>query len=774
MAKRKKRFYVVVCLCLLLTAASAFFSWKLTILVILISIPLLYLANKPLIPTPAPILYLINQLIKPRICPMNAPAPMDVEGGFRKKASEEFEADIYLCADGKEDGDGSREHPFTCFEQVQEAVRKMEKSGRSGITVAVMAGRYETKGMVFKQEDSGTEECPVCYRAFGGEVILDGGIAIPLSSCTAVPEQEVRKRFPHAAGRRLLEADLSAVGLTRQDIGEIHAVGTYHTADQYDGDYIGDAPPELFENGNRMTLARYPKRDSFLQTGKVLFSPGGGNEYEQTGTFAPEGQKERNPESDRYEIDEALADRISSWAEPEKVWMFGYWMYDWADASSPIGAFDRGKRMLSPKFISKWGAREGAPYYFFNIPEELSEPGEYYLDRDSMKLYFIPLEDAEDGIANLSLATEPLIRVQDALHLCFDGITVQNTRGDGIDIKGNSIVFQNGTVRNIGGQGILVEGGHNHIRNCEICSIGKGGVILRGGDRNTLSPAQNNVENNRIHHWSEIYKTYCPAVLLEGVGQACRKNEMFACPHEVIWVNGNNHLIEENRIHDACLLTKDGGAIYTGKHWSYFGTVIRNNRIWNLGKEGYTPCAIYLDDAASGQTVCGNLMVNIPGMAIQLGGGRNLTVKDNIIVNCANAPISYDDRAREGALFDGWFHYCTEKGGLMWQELFSLPWRSKAWQTAYPSMKEYLDDFSRVEEAGFVPNPAGSLVEGNVIVDKLPFSTNSIARSVRRFSTVRKNRTVSFRKATQLFQGFDQGDYRLLGDRKEAKREEAL
>ena len=110
----------------------------------------------------------------------------------------------------------------------------------------------------------------------------------------------------------------------------------------------------------------------------------------------------------------------------------------------------------------------------------------------------------------------------------------------------------------------------------------------------------------------------------------------------------------------------------------------------------------------------------------------------------------------------------------MWQELFSLPWRSKAWQTAYPSMKEYLDDFSRAEEAGFVPNPAGSIVEGNVIVDKLPFSTNSIARSVRRFSTVRRNRTVSFRKATQLFQGLDQGDYRLLGDRKEAKREEAL
>ena len=87
--------------------------------------------------------------------------------------------DLYVAPYGSDDNDGSLEHPFATVQRAAQAVRKMDKSVRSHIAVCLMAGEYITDGIFLTEEDSGTESCPVIYRAYGdGEVILNGGVSL--------------------------------------------------------------------------------------------------------------------------------------------------------------------------------------------------------------------------------------------------------------------------------------------------------------------------------------------------------------------------------------------------------------------------------------------------------------------------------------------------------------------------------------------------------------------------------------------------------------------
>ena len=756
MTKRKMRFTWVLSACLLCVAAAFCVGVPLGILALVAAIPVVYLAYKPLIPTPAPIWFIYNNHIKPKFCKKAAPSPKVTPGGYREPEFGTFAADFYIAPHGSDANAGSREAPFATFARARQAVREMDKTEKTAVTVAVQAGEYAAEQILFEEADGGREDCPVIYRASGGEAVINGGFRIPVSAFSKVTEEAILRRLAPQAREQVRVADLAALGLTKEQIGKICVYGTYHTADYYDGDWVGPLHCELFVEDKRQTLARYPNGDRCLGCGKVLFTRGGPNSESLDSPDAA-WRLERNPKSDVFEIDGALVKRMASWESLEDVWMFGYWRYDWADATTPVGKFDPEKGTLSPKFVSQWGVRKDAPYYFFNVLEELDAPGEWYLDRGSLKLYLFPEGEPKDIF--LSVSRKNLLKVCNAHHLTFDGFTFQGTRGDAVSVEGSHITFENCTVKNVAGHAMTVKGTGNRIRNCHITRVGKAGILLDGGDRETLTPGGSVVENCLIHSWSEIYKTYCPAIDVKGVGHRIRHNEMYDSPHEVIWYHGNDHVIEYNHIHDACLLTKDGGAIYAGKSWSYYGNVIRGNVIHDLGTPYYTACAIYMDDAMSGQTICDNLLVNIPGIAIQLGGGRDYTVKNNTIINCANSPISYDNRAIEGALHGTWFHYCTEPGGLMWQWLHETAYKSEIWQKRYPQMAAFCEDFEQARSPYFIPNPGCSDVSDNLTLDAGPFHGHILCREAKKFGNIRNNPILPLKDLEKYFPNAGEGNY---------------
>jgi hypothetical protein len=273
--------------------------------------------------------------------------------------------DFYVSKKGNDSNPGTKENPFLTIQRAVRAVRDIEPTGENGRTVYIEAGEYRVSSLVFTEEDSGTAECPVTYRAYGGEVVLNGGVTLSPNDFRPVKDYpDIAERLTDASKENVVVIDLTKApySLTQQDWGKIYAIGSYHTACNYDGDYVGPLYCELFVNDQRQTVARYPDHD-FLHTEEVI-STGLGMESNGAPTTVPNWRQIRNPEPDVYAVNPALAERIAGWKNLDEVWMFGYWKYDWADASSPIGSFDRESGRLSPAFVSLYGTKRGRPIIF--------------------------------------------------------------------------------------------------------------------------------------------------------------------------------------------------------------------------------------------------------------------------------------------------------------------------------------------------------------------------------------------------------------------------
>ncbi|MDR1928391.1 MAG: right-handed parallel beta-helix repeat-containing protein, partial [Oscillospiraceae bacterium] len=461
-----------------------------------------------------------------------------------------------------------------------------------------------------------------------------------------------------------------------------------------------------------------------------------------------------------------LAKYIASGISLEDIWLMGYWKYDWADAAAPIAGYDPAENALAVKYASSYGIKKGAPYYIYNSFSELDAPGEWYLDRKTGTLFLYPCDDSfEDAKITLSLTTQPVIQAQRANYLRFEGLTIQGTRGNALELTGDHNTVTRCLIKNVAGWAMLLKGSENLADGNEITRTGQGGIKIEGGDRETLTAGNSAAVNNWIHDWSEIYLTYQPAVELQGVGNRCQNNEIYNSPHEAITFFGNDHLIADNLIHDVCLLSDDAGAIYSGRRWDNYGSVIRGNVIYNLGSGAHKPNGIYLDDALSGVSVVNNLLVNVPGTALAIGGGRDLRIEKNILVN-AGTPIYYDARAREGAIGEAWFSNHSAKGGGMWLLLFESPWQTETWKKAYPQMQKFSSDFSQPDSPDFVPNPAYSTVRFNYVLGS-GTKLGNIQESVYRFSTVEHNSVTALARGSPngLFADAAAGDYSIVREK---------
>ena len=179
--------------------------------------------------------------------------------------------------------------------------------------------------------------------------------------------------------------------------------------------------------------------------------------------------------------------------------------------------------------------------------------------------------------------------------------------------------------------------------------------------------------------------------------------------------------------------------------------------IYNVGSGDHKPDGIYLDDALSGQQIYGNLLVNIPRNSIHIGGGRDNTVSNNIIVNSGENAIYFDDRARDGALNNGWFTHAHVEGGDMWEALYNSPWESEIWQEAFPQYKSCTYHVVYMDDANYFANPT-SIVKGNLIINK-DKQIGDISASCYRFSDISENRLYSLAKLEEIFVDSASGDY---------------
>ncbi len=578
----------------------------------------------------------------------------------------------------------SSDGPFATLSRARDAIRQLKKSSglpEGGVTVWIAPGMYSLEqGFELTAEDSGASGKPIVYRAAEGQVRVTGGKIV--TGWRKIEDAAILARLDPAARGNVLQADLKSQGIV--NYGTLRSRGF--------GRATGPAALELFLKDKPMTLARWPNADFVKIAGYVepVGDDHGGTMGKLTAGFYYEG------------------DRPARWANTDDLWIHGYWAYDWANSYEHVAGLDRSRRLIkTDPPHGNYGFRQGQRFYFLNILEELDEPGEWYLDRQTGILYFWPPMPLGDGDVTVSLAESALSRMNNASHVQIRGLTLEGGRADAVRITGGSgNLIADCTIRDMGNSGVTVDGGTNHgVVNCVIYETGDGGIALSGGDRKTLTPSNHYARNNHIHHIARWSRCYAPAISMAGVGIRASNNLIHDHPHCAILFGGNEHTIELNEIHHVCLETGDVGAIYTGRDYTFRGNVIRHNFIHHTGGIGMGSMGIYMDDCVSGTRIYGNVLWKLH-RAVFLGGGRDFKVENNIFVDCDPA-VELDGRGLSTAPVWHDMVYKTMK-----ERLEEVNWRQPPYATRYPELAD-LEPYYAKDDG--VP-PGKNLVARNICV----------------------------------------------------------
>ncbi len=540
---------------------------------------------------------------------------------------------IYVSSAGSDDASGltrerhERDGPLATLEAARNWIReKRKRTSDIPIRVCVEPGRYERHATFeLTAADGGTVAAPATYAACDGLVSLVGGHE--LHDFRPVSEPSLLATMTVDARAHVVSTDLRASGIT--DFGSFYPAGGAQK--------IRSSRAELFFDDQRMPIAHWPN-EGWARITKVPAGAAGG----------------------RFLFDD---ERLSRWIGARDAWVYGFWTWDWADSYAKVLAIDPVRREIAvPPSQIAYGLQPDRRFEILNLVSELDEPGEWYLDRESGRLFFWPPGPLPPARIVFSMLSSPLVRLNGASNVVLDGFTFEGSRGAGVEIVGgahNRILH--GVFRNLGTYAVGIGerseehasglyqdtlwnrngGSDNGVDGCTIHDTGEGGVILGGGDRKTLVAAGNFVTNCDISRYSQWVSTLRPAIEVDGVGNRVAHNRIYDGPQMAIWLRGNDHLVEANEIHHVCRQTADSGAIYGGRDFSERGWIIRANYIHDLapvaGSNGYRHVVgVYLDDGLGGETISGNLFADADKCILIHGGGDN-RVTDNTFIRCSPA-----------------------------------------------------------------------------------------------------------------------------------------
>lgn len=509
--------------------------------------------------------------------------------------------------------------PFATLERARDAIRAMRASAglpAGGVHVVLREGDYFRTGpFELGPEDSGTSRAPIRYVAAPRErVRLIGGRA--LAGFRPVADPAVLARLPPASRPHVLELDLRALGIAD--------FGTYAPRGHGGGSAL--AALELFFDREPMTVAQWPKH-----------SPLPNREFDRIAEVR----------GDRLVYTD---DRPARWASHADVFLHGYFTLDWASTIARMVSIDAARKeiTLDPPRAGHYGMRAGGRFHYFHVLDELSAPGEWYLDWTTGLLYFWPPAEPASGEALVSTLTDPLLRMQDVAHVSFEGLTLECTRGDGVTIDGGAdLAIAGCELRNIGRDAVRIRGGLRHaVAGCEISRTGECGVRIEAGDRRTLTPCRHRVHNCHIHHIARGGWTYFGAVhIWMSCGVTVTHNRVHDHRHALLFFKGNDTTIAFNEFYNSTLESDDAGCFITGRDFTFQGNRILHNHIHHGGASGnWSSCTygVMLDDCAGGTEFEGNVFERID-RAVFAGGGINSRAVNNVFVTCTPA-VWFDER----------------------------------------------------------------------------------------------------------------------------------
>ncbi|MCL4181653.1 MAG: PDZ domain-containing protein [Verrucomicrobia bacterium] len=359
----------------------------------------------------------------------------------------------YVDPAGNDGNPGTLERPFASLQRSQQAAR--ETPG----TVFLRGGTYYLpETLVFTAEDSGTRAAPRVYQAYGDEQpVISGGVRL---------ERLDWQPYRDGIFRAIVPENLRT--------------------------------EEIFVNGERQILARYPN-----------FDPGA--QY-----------------FDGFAEDAIAPERAVRWADPVNGYFHAMHPALWGDFTWRITGKDpQGAVTLEGGWQNNRGGAVHPKIRFVeNIFEELDAPGEWFLDAETQTLYFYPPAGLD-----LATATVEATRLRSLVEfrgrkekpvrfVALRGLTFRHAartvmdtreplmRSDWAIYRGGAILFEGtedcmveeSVLDQVGGNAIFVNRYNRRVtvRGCRIVRAGASGICFVGDPEATRNPLFNYSQLNRL------------------------------------------------------------------------------------------------------------------------------------------------------------------------------------------------------------------------------------------------------------------------------------
>lgn len=333
--------------------------------------------------------------------PSTPVTPITPDPDSEPEPEEPTEQAIYVSPNGGSDGDGSKDAPFGSLEAVRDYLRE-NRSTELPTTVYLRGGTYVlNKTFELTEADGGTKELPVTWRAYPGEAVTITGSAGASLSAFEPVSGEMKEKLSPDAQEHVVVADVRDLGL-----GEISfSLSALNLC--------LEAP--LFSlDGQHMRLTRYPNSNST-------------EDWMHVETVNPNS-------STSYPEFKLTDERVLGWSYQESDWLYSsYIRYGWAQGYFH-GTLNRETGIVTATDTAYYGSAAGQkPVQIYNAYESLDEPGEWYYDQMSGRLYIYPFADTtRNSTLRMTSSNFDLISVNGASYLNLEGLTVTSSKKDGI------------------------------------------------------------------------------------------------------------------------------------------------------------------------------------------------------------------------------------------------------------------------------------------------------------------------------------------------------
>ena len=424
---------------------------------------------------------------------------------------------------------------------------------------------------------------------------------------------------------------------------------------------------DLFVNGKRASVTRYPK-EGMLTLVDTEEKPRDGRYHGSPQNAGTSRWFVVHPE------DLAGIDRVEDA-------IINYHHY-WVDEHSPIESYDYESGKLVMRYTSRFSVSArydtdtyGATrYYLTNVPNTFSRAGEWYLDRETQTVYYIPADDSvtADTIEAYAPILSRLIEIEgEDIHLQNLELTV--TTGDYASVRrtdpatgekilcgsdSQSVCSAPGAVtftrsarcemtdcylHGVGIHGVNITEGCRHIRieHNHIEDICAGGIRICGGAVG-CDPAEKTqtcaVIGNHIAYCGIRYAAGCGVLVMHASDNEICDNEIHDLSYSGIsagWVWGYadsatyGNRICRNHIYRIGMgnLSDMGGIYLLGPQK---GTVVAENRIHDVSCAQYGAWGIYLDEGSSFVTLEKNVVFRAMSNCLHLHYGSQNVVRNNL------------------------------------------------------------------------------------------------------------------------------------------------